>query len=200
MQQINNDLQIAELKEFYNYLLGGNSLNNFSPNFKSLKDPIFQDAYLKVQNFELEKQEMLRKFMPTSEEVMACDNKMQSLRAYLNETVKETLNSLKIKQQEMNASLAKEQTKIQTYPEKQRELIRLERRVSLNENVYNYLLKKRMELAIGRTSDFFPHQVLEFAKKPKEPSAPNAALLYGCLLYTSPSPRDATLSRMPSSA
>ena len=28
----------------------------------------------------------------------------------------------------------------------------------------------------------------------------NAALIYGCLLYTSPSPRDATLSRMPSSA
>ena len=26
------------------------------------------------------------------------------------------------------------------------------------------------------------------------------ALLYSCLLYTSPSPRDATLSRMPSSA
>ena len=26
------------------------------------------------------------------------------------------------------------------------------------------------------------------------------ALVYGCLLYTSPSPRDATLSRMPSSA
>ena len=28
----------------------------------------------------------------------------------------------------------------------------------------------------------------------------NAALDYNCLLYTSPSPRDATLSRMPSSA
>ena len=27
-----------------------------------------------------------------------------------------------------------------------------------------------------------------------------SSLLYGCLLYTSPSPRDATLSRMPSSA
>ena len=27
-----------------------------------------------------------------------------------------------------------------------------------------------------------------------------AVLLYACLLYTSPSPRDATLSRMPSSA
>ena len=29
---------------------------------------------------------------------------------------------------------------------------------------------------------------------------PGIALFYGCLLYTSPSPRDATLSRMPSSA
>ena len=27
-----------------------------------------------------------------------------------------------------------------------------------------------------------------------------AGMLHGCLLYTSPSPRDATLSRMPSSA
>ena len=30
--------------------------------------------------------------------------------------------------------------------------------------------------------------------------APGAMLVRGCLLYTSPSPRDATLSRMPSSA
>ena len=28
----------------------------------------------------------------------------------------------------------------------------------------------------------------------------SGSMLYGCLLYTSPSPRDATLSRMPSSA
>ena len=33
-----------------------------------------------------------------------------------------------------------------------------------------------------------------------ETTALGAALFAGCLLYTSPSPRDATLSRMPSSA
>ena len=32
------------------------------------------------------------------------------------------------------------------------------------------------------------------------PNYTTLKLLYGCLLYTSPSPRDATLSRMPSSA
>ena len=33
-----------------------------------------------------------------------------------------------------------------------------------------------------------------------EPDADNAAMLKACLLYTSPSPRDGLLSRMPSSA
>ena len=179
MQQVQNNLQIAELEEFYSYLLGGNSLNNFSPNFKSLNEPIFNDAYLKVQNFELEKQDLLRKYVSDSEEVMAVDSKIESLRAYLNESVKETLNSLKIRQKEMAGSLQKEEKKIEEFPEKQRELISLERRVSMNENVYSYLMKKRMELAIGRTSDFFPHRILEYAKKPKQPSSHNRPLLYG---------------------
>ena len=39
------------------------------------------------------------------------------------------------------------------------------------------------------------------ATKPFDPTGRNAGRdLKGCLLYTSPSPRDATLSRMPSSA
>ena len=35
---------------------------------------------------------------------------------------------------------------------------------------------------------------------PKEQDWSNLEKCYNCLLYTSPSPRDATLSRMPSSA
>ena len=40
-------------------------------------------------------------------------------------------------------------------------------------------------------------KVLEAAKNS---GAQGATINYACLLYTSPSPRDATLSRMPSSA
>ena len=46
------------------------------------------------------------------------------------------------------------------------------------------------------------HLLLQYVKK-KYQSGKNVQLLIGngtCLLYTSPSPRDATLSRMPSSA
>ena len=39
-----------------------------------------------------------------------------------------------------------------------------------------------------------------FSAYPSHPKADDALFHYACLLYTSPSPRDATLSRMPSSA
>ena len=48
-------------------------------------------------------------------------------------------------------------------------------------------LGKRTEKRMPLIKDFVPLASLD-------------ALVFGCLLYTSPSPRDATLSRMPSSA
>ena len=46
----------------------------------------------------------------------------------------------------------------------------------------------------------FPHGGLSLSKTPEGEDVVYVALYGTCLLYTSPSPRDATLSRMPSSA
>ena len=51
----------------------------------------------------------------------------------------------------------------------------------------------------GRLLEFEVGELFCVTKIPKQRGA-GAALVRGCLLYTSPSPRDATLSRMPSSA
>ena len=45
-----------------------------------------------------------------------------------------------------------------------------------------------------------PVVVHDFSKQPGQTVQLDRYRFWGCLLYTSPSPRDATLSRMPSSA
>ena len=63
----------------------------------------------------------------------------------------------------------------------------------------------RLLIAPPRDDDVLVHDEIVYYKAPKhvmslgEPLLETAAVLV-CLLYTSPSPRDATLSRMPSSA
>ena len=64
----------------------------------------------------------------------------------------------------------------------------------------------RFETASGKNLDYAPGQFYRFSFEDNEGlfqrsySLGNLDDLYGCLLYTSPSPRDVEESRMPSSA
>ena len=65
------------------------------------------------------------------------------------------------------------------------------------------LLNQTLLGVTGSGKTFTMANVIQEVQRPAIVMAHNktlAAQLYGCLLYTSPSPRDATLSRMPSSA
>ena len=53
---------------------------------------------------------------------------------------------------------------------------------------------------INRTIDFIDSAKVEGVVEVRGEDVNRMRNVYGCLLYTSPSPRDATLSRMPSSA
>jgi len=89
------------------------------------------------------------------------------------------LENLNIRQKEIANSISESNTKINSYPEKERKLAVLERAVSLNENMYTYLMQKRTELAISRSSNLYPHKIIEKANMPKELIAPNQPLIIG---------------------
>jgi len=80
LQNVDFEMQKAELTNLYEHLTTGNSLHDYAPNFKALADPIFQQSYLKVQNLELEKKDLLVKYLPESPEVNHIDTKIKSLR------------------------------------------------------------------------------------------------------------------------
>ena len=102
---------------------------------------------------------------------------------FVNETVRSTLENLNIRQKEIANSISESNTKINSYPEKERKLAVLERAVSLNENMYTYLMQKRTELAISRSSNLYPHKIIEKANMPKELIAPNQPLIIGLCVF-----------------
>ena len=74
---------------------------------------------------------------------------------------------------------------------------------------FNEIHKEEEQKEMAKIGHYLLEQIKEFNQKlvpcHKDIYGPNFVLLDGnmyliCLLYTSPSPRDATLSRMPSSA
>lgn len=179
LQKVDLDMKTSELKRLQEYLLSGNNLSDFSPNFEALADPIFRGSYLKAQSYEEQRKDYLQKYTLQHPLILNLDQKIKETRAFLNETVNSTLANLHQKTLEMDAQIAEVNQKVERFPEKERQLVVLKRQVALNETLYNYLTRKYTELAILQKSDLFPHKIIEHAVRPTATVAPNKSLYYG---------------------
>jgi len=93
-QKVNYEMQKGELKRTFEHLANGNDLRDFAPNFEALKDPLFKEAFLKAQNLELEKQDLLMKYTTQSDQVQNIEIKINNLRTFIHESVKNTLDNI----------------------------------------------------------------------------------------------------------
>ena len=154
---------------------------------------------------------------------------IQNLDAQLIDLQQALEASLQNLQQAVNLQLAGLEQEIQqnsyritAVPEQEREFRAIKRQQEIKEALYLYLLEKREETAISLTVTVANAKIVDSAfinnnpAKPKKQTIWLGAILLGlllpmlliyiqdlldtCLLYTSPSPRDLSTSRMPSSA
>jgi len=182
-QKVNYDMQKGELKRTFEHLANGNDLRDFAPNFEALKDPLFKEAFLKAQNLELAKQDLLMKYTPQSDEVQNIEFKINNLRTFIHESVKNTMDNIGARQEEMANAIASISGNIQDFPDKEQQTMILQRSVKLNEQLYTSLIEKRMEIAVARSANTVFHQVVDRADASKKPVTPNTTLFYGVAVF-----------------
>lgn len=182
-QKVNYDMQRGELKRTFDYLVSGNDLRDFAPNFEALKDPLFKEAFLKAQNFELAKEDLLMKYTPQSDEVQSIKMKINNMRTFIHESVKNTLDNISLRQSQIEKAIVKIDQNIQAFPDKEQQTIVLQREVKLNEQLYTSLLEKRMEIGVAKSANTVFHQIIDRAEVSKSPVTPNVTLFYGVAVF-----------------
>lgn len=183
LQKVDYQMQENELTKLFEFLATGNNLQSFAPNFESLKDPVFRDAYLKAQKYELEKLDLELKYTIQSQEIINIDRKIKNLRTFIHESVQATLDKIVQRRENLEQSIADKNESIQTIPNKERQIVALEREVKLNEGLYNLMSGKRMEIAISKTATVVGHQIIDPARIGKTPVWPNKGLMYGVSIF-----------------
>lgn len=177
------ELQTVELNNIYDFLLSQNNIAEFSPNFKTINDKVFEDGFMKLKAFELERNDLLQRFTPTSSEVQNIQSKIGNLRKFLVESIQKKLTNIIQQRDEVQVNIDEVNNRLRQYPDKQRKIAELERDVALASQTYKYLTEKRTELAIAQTSNFVFHRVIDHAPIPKKPSSPNVPLIYGLFIF-----------------
>jgi uncharacterized protein involved in exopolysaccharide biosynthesis/Mrp family chromosome partitioning ATPase len=179
VHDVNYDLQRVEIKRIYDYLKSGKGLQEFAPNFEAFNDPVFRDAFLKMQALELQKQDLLVQYTPKSKEVITIQDKINQLSTFLNESISNALGSLKDKQDQLKKTISHTNAKISALPDKQYKEAYHARNLQLNEEVYSQLVTKKASLSLAASSIACYHHIVEAPDLPRGPFSPNKALLMG---------------------
>ena len=183
LRLVDFELETLELNNLYSFLLSKNDISAFSPNFKTINDKVFEDGFLKLKGFELERNDLLQRYTPTSSEVQNVQTKITTFRSFLVESIEKKLQNIESQKKEIQTNIDKVNTRLKLYPDKQRKIAGLERDVTLAAQTYKYLTEKRTELGIALSSNLVFHRVIESAQVPKSPSSPNIPLIYGLFIF-----------------
>lgn len=178
VQKVDVDMQIAELDNMSDYLRNNRHVNNIAPEYGTVSDLIYTETLLKLNDKAKERQSAIEKGI----DVKIIDSEIDALKDNLAESIRNTRKKLAVKQEELGFAMNSARNAILALPEKQGELMQLERNLYLNQKVYDHLIDKRAEAMVAAPVIPATAYVVESAIAPKNPYAPNPVSILGLAL------------------
>ncbi|MBK8531683.1 MAG: polysaccharide biosynthesis tyrosine autokinase [Flavobacteriales bacterium] len=115
--------------------------------------------------------------------VIAMERKIKNLTASLAQTAESLVEQAEISLVEVNGRLSRTNYQYSQLPEQERQLVNIERKFKLSDNLYNYLMEKRAEAGIAIASDQIDKSIVDQARMKglKHVSPAKAKVLGGAL-------------------
>ncbi len=142
----------------------------------------FADAGLIKMISELKQKTIERKMLLTEytemhPDVVKLSEVISSLRSSILFTIKSSLSVLQQRKQSLTKIIQTYKKSLAALPEQEQKLANLTRKAMVNEKIYSFLLEKRAETAILRSSTVSKTRVIDHALLPKAPIKPKRKLI-----------------------
>lgn len=176
-------------KYLNDYLTNKTSYDDIiAPSVMGIDDPLLNS--LVVQLAELNREKFMLSYSATENNpsIVRINQNIQDLRYSLIENVKNQIKANNLALENVNQRIDQIEKEILKLPVTERQLINIERKFSLNNNIYTYLLEKRSESGIAKASNIPDNRILDMARvqnaskiKPKNSLNYMIALILGIL-------------------
>lgn len=185
IQLTNVEMNLASLDtlDFYvnngeeDFLLKG-------PNYEGYGGLLYTEFMKRLKELQSEKKELLMKYTPENEKVLAIDGKIKDVVDYIKQNIHLAANSMRIQRDKILNDIAIAEEPFTSVPTKEKRIIILEREFKLNQDIYNFLNEKRTEANIAQSATFSFHRIIQRATLPEKPVSPKKTftmLVFGFL-------------------
>lgn len=178
VQRANLYMSLAAANDLYQYMQSGKQdILQLAPTFGAFNDQLSNDIVKKMKDLQADRRDLLLRFRPEDEKIVAIDGKLADLNSYLLESIKNTRNTLTIKYKELGRTIGQSEHGFVGLPTREKNLAILERDFQLNEKLYILLHEKKTEAEIAKAAPTSSHRVITRGNPAGDPVAPNHALV-----------------------
>jgi capsular exopolysaccharide synthesis family protein len=164
--QYDNEIQALRLRETYldyltNYLktnLEDGSV--VAPSSLGLNEPMLMALVQQINDLNLKRSEL----SPKNVYYAKYSNDIENVKKAIAEVTKSMRAALEIEKKDVNTRYNKVKTEIELLPEKELEMISIERRYKMDDNYYTFFLQKRAEAEILKSSNTPDNNILDKAR------------------------------------
>ena len=171
------DIEENILSNLFQYISNNQNLSGLTVGSISFADPVLASLIKNLHELASQKDTFLLDYTDLHPEVQKLTKTIASLRKQIIDSLKNNLNQLSQRKRSLNDLNTKYKRSLDTLPKQERELTRLTRHFSVNEKVYSYLLEKRAETAILKSSTISNGRILDEALNFNRPIKPKRILL-----------------------
>ncbi|OFX21439.1 MAG: hypothetical protein A2033_13020 [Bacteroidetes bacterium GWA2_31_9] len=170
LEKIQNEKIILDIKaKYYNYLLkyieGKNNFKDIiSPSIMGIDDQLLNSLISNLSQYYSEKEILLYSANENTPTVNLINIKIQNTKDALAENVKNLINTTQMSVEDVDKRMSKIDIEMSKLPVTQRELINVQRKFNLSDNIYNYLLEKRAEAGIAQASNIPDNRIIDIAR------------------------------------
>lgn len=187
-QLTQQEVQLNIVNALEDYLKDNATNKRLIPSSLILQNTSFTDIVQNYNKLQLDRERLLMTNTESNPMVRTLDQQMEGLRSDLNNSLSSLKRELQINVKELRGRTGMLDAQIRKVPSKERIFLEYSRQQNIKQELYLFLLKKREETAISKSSTLANARIVDPAKseskpfKPKKPLIMLSALMMGLVI------------------
>lgn len=175
LQEISIEQNI--LKNLQQYINKNHNLSGLAVGSISFADPSLSNMVKNLTELSNQRDNLLIDYTELHPDIVKLSQSIATLRRNIKTVLSNNLNQIAQRKASLESLIRQYTKSLETLPQQEKELTRLTRYFSVNEKVYSYLLEKRAETAILKSSTISNSRVLDEALNYPIPVKPKRMLI-----------------------
>ena len=172
------NMQLAVLEQLESYVKISNNSIGVVPSTLGVSDPTLSQLVDRLYTTELEYERLKKTTAENSPTLISIVDRIEKIKPSIISNIQSQKRSLLASRRNLSTTNSNYSSVLKTIPQKERELIDINREQGIKSNIYTFLLQKKEETALSYASNMSDNSIINNAESSDKPVSPKKKIVY----------------------